>query len=185
MFAKKVLVFSLLLTILVVTIGLLANTHPAQAQGTVLAASGSSSCLRCHENRYYNYDTGNHYCLTVASTRCVDCHAGDPEALQEEAAHAGLVSYPIINGDISRCESCHSEDAQAHVDTFAALAGYSPIVHVARQVQPLITVESAVPEEVGTRFLLDTKAAIGVSVIMTVLVALFILCMMTNKACHL
>ncbi|MBI4732054.1 MAG: hypothetical protein HY781_08020 [Chloroflexi bacterium] len=184
MFTKKTLVLSLLSAILLVAASLLLNPWSVQAQAGELTASASSSCLRCHEDLYYNYDAGKHYCLTEASTRCVDCHDGDPEAVQVEAAHVGLVIYPIVNGDISRCETCHLQDAQAHVDTFAALAGYSPTVHVARQAEPSILEQTPVADERPARAALNMNTVAGIAIILTVIAMLFVLCILINKSCH-
>jgi cytochrome c553 len=181
MFKKSILSIALIAAILLVAAGLLIQTKPAQASAEKLAASDTSSCLSCHENRYFQHDTGNLYCLTEAAARCVDCHAGNPEAFEEKAAHAGLVAYPILNGDISRCENCHEQDAQAHVDTFAALAGYSQNVFVAEQVQPSVVVAQA---EETSRVTLDAKTLTGISVILTVIAGMFVFCFLTNKSCH-
>ncbi|MEW6094251.1 MAG: hypothetical protein AB1531_09830, partial [Chloroflexota bacterium] len=163
---------------------LILNAQPVQAGAGAMAAGETSSCLDCHENLYYNYDTGKHYCLTEASTRCMDCHEGDPEAIQEQAAHVGLVAYPIVNGDISRCESCHPQDAQAHVDTFAARAGYSPTVHIARQAQPSATLETTPIDEGTAATMLDKNTVLGISVILTVIAGLLVFCILTHKSCQ-
>lgn len=180
MFKKNIFTFSLIAAILVVIAGLLLHTQPASADSGTLNGH-TSSCLGCHEDLYYNYDTGKHYCLTEASTRCVDCHAGNPEALDEKTAHAGLIVHPILNGDISRCKSCHQQDAQAHADTFAALAGYSSVVSVAAQVQPVS--EAQVVEE-PKQEALDAKVVAGISIVVAVVVALFVFCILTNRSCH-
>lgn len=181
MSAKKICGVCLLFAVLLGVAGLLLAARPAQAALTVLEQE-PPACLSCHENLYYNYDTGKHYCLTEAATRCVDCHAGDPQALDEETAHAGLVVHPILNGDISRCQSCHVQDAQQHVDVFAALAGYSETVHIAGQAAPALPSE---PAEEAARPVLDAKALVGMSVLLGVVTFLLVLCFLTNKACRL
>lgn len=183
MFKKSTLSFVLITAILMITLGILMRTQPAQASAETFAENGASSCLTCHENRYYQHDTGNHYCLTDAAARCVDCHAGDPEAFEEKAAHAGLIVYPILNGDISRCESCHAEAAQAHVDTFAQLAGFSANVIVAEQVQPSGLSQTA-GAEVKNQGLLNGKVVVGLTVLLTVIAGLFTFCFLINRSCH-
>lgn len=178
MSAKKICGVCMLFVVLLGVAGLFLAARPAQAAPAVLEQE-PPACLSCHENLYYNYDTGKHYCLTEAATRCVDCHAGDPQALDEETAHAGLVVHPILNGDISRCQTCHPQDAQEHVDTFAELAGYSAVVHVADQVP-----SSALPEEEVSQPLLDMKTVTGLVVILSVVAGLLVLCFFTNKACR-
>lgn len=91
------------------------------------------ACNSCHDNLYYNYDRGKAYCVGSARTRCVDCHDGDPAALDKAAAHANLVAYPVINGDDSRCQGCHLEDSAARVVRFAEIAGFRPMHYVTNE----------------------------------------------------
>lgn len=179
MFKKYGFPTVLIAAALLVTAGILFHAQPVQASNATFADGGTSSCLTCHENRYFQYDTGNIYCLTEASARCVDCHGGDPNAPDEATAHAGMLTHPIVNGDISRCETCHGTAAQSHVDTFAALAGYSETVIVADQVQP-----SAAQAAEAAPVKLDGKMITGITVIATVLAGLFVFCFFTNKSCH-
>jgi len=172
----------LCLVVLITLAGALAwigGARAAQARAQA-ALTGASSCLSCHENLYYLHDLGNYYCLTEASARCIDCHAGDPQALQKDPAHAGLVAYPIVNGDISRCQACHQQDAQAHVETFAELAGFSPNIHVAAPVRPVVQAEAPAPQR-------PTPAArtwVGVSALLAVIASLLAFCFLTHRACR-
>jgi cytochrome c553 len=183
MFKKSTLSFVLFTAILMIMTGILLRAQSAQASVETFAESGVSSCLTCHENRYYQHDTGNHYCLTDAASRCVDCHAGNPEAFEEKAAHAGLIVYPILNGDISRCESCHAEGAQSHVDTFAKLAGFSANVIVAEQVQPSASSHAA-GTQAKNQGLLNGKVVVGLTVLLTVIAGLFTFCILINRSCQ-
>jgi cytochrome c553 len=183
MFKKSTLSLLLITAILMIMTGILLRTQPARASAETLADSGASSCLTCHENRYYQHDTGNHYCLTDAAARCVDCHAGDPKAFEEKKAHAGLIVYPILNGDISRCESCHAESAQTHVDTFAKLAGFSANVIVAEQVQPSISSQDA-GIEANKQGLRNGNVVVGLTVLLTVIAGLFTFCILINRSCQ-
>lgn len=180
MFKKSVMPIALVAAILLVTAGILFQAQSAQASTETFTVSETSSCLICHEDRYYQHDTGNHYCLTEAASRCVDCHSGNPEAFTKETSHVGLIIYPILNGDISRCENCHEQDAQAHVDAFSELAGFSKTVFVAEQIRPALIAQTALP----AGGMLDKKTAIGIAVITTVIAGLFMFCFLLNKSCH-
>ena len=88
-------------------------------------AATEPACNTCHDNLYYLYDSGKAYCTTEARSRCVDCHGGDPAALDEATAHAGMIAHPVTNGDVSSCRDCHGEEYEAYVRTFGDIAGYS------------------------------------------------------------
>jgi hypothetical protein len=60
----------------------------------------------------------------------VDCHNGDPTALDKATAHTNLVAWPVRAGDYSKCQSCHPQDTEARVKKFAAIAGFSSAVDV-------------------------------------------------------
>lgn len=164
--------------LLILAFGLGWQAAPAQAQ-VVSPGTDEPACLSCHENLYYLHDTGKHYCLTAARTRCVDCHGGDPVAFQKDAAHTGRSAHPILADDISRCQTCHPQDAAAHVETFARVAGFSPVVlRVAAPVpvtQPEVQDESALP---------DMKTLAGMGVLLTVIAGLLAFCALTHKACR-
>ncbi len=109
---------------LLLFVGLLARI---QGTATVHAQSPTQSsapaCITCHENQYYLYDAGTWYCITEARDRCVNCHAGDANALTEQEAHVGLVANPF--GDSGkRCQECHAEDAEAYIQEVAGFTGY-------------------------------------------------------------
>jgi hypothetical protein len=130
MFTKRFMIRFVLGLLGVVVIGAVAMILPAQAapiQVQSYAAVSEPACNSCHDSGYYNYDLGKAYCVGSARTRCVDCHDGDPTALDKAVAHANLVAYPVINGDDSRCQSCHPEDSAARVERFAAIAGFRSI----------------------------------------------------------
>ena len=103
--------------------------HPAQTE----IVQTEPACNSCHDNLYYLYDRGKAYCVYQARTRCVDCHNGDPTALDKATAHTNLVAWPVRAGDYSKCQSCHPQDTEARVKKFAAIAGFSS----AADVQPV------------------------------------------------
>lgn len=127
--STKRITIGLVIGLLSVTIlGLGALARPAHAV-TVPAqpeiAQIESACNNCHDNQYYLYDRGKAYCVTHARTRCVDCHDGDPTALDKATAHTNLVAWPVRAGNDSKCQSCHPQDVKARVERFAAIAGFS------------------------------------------------------------
>ena len=115
-----------LATTLLVVLSLLLGL-PAQASAASAAASSSNSCLTCHEDLYYLHDTGKAYCLAEHADRCVNCHQGDPTTLNEAASHQELIAHPQQDNG-QKCNQCHPGDARAHLDTFASLAGYKPVM---------------------------------------------------------
>jgi hypothetical protein len=86
-----------------------------------------SNCIVCHEDLYYLFDTGKHYCVTEARQRCTDCHGGDPAATDKDAAHYKRSAHPVINEDVSACQQCHPTDCDEYVQKFAQIAGISPV----------------------------------------------------------
>ena len=116
--ARSLVVF-LILTVL---IGLLAGAAPADAQAR--AVDNDESCISCHEALYQLHDTGKWYCLCEVKARCTFCHGGVVGALEEQAAHKGMIAKPVQNTE-SVCRSCHPDDVQARVSKFVARAGVS------------------------------------------------------------
>ena len=127
----------------IITIGLLTllglllfTTPPAVMAQSLSPASGINTCRDCHEDLYYQYDTGKSYCLTESPMHCVDCHAGDAQAVTQEAAHKDYIQFPVVNQDDSRCYQCHPELAKARVEKFRQVAGI-PTIIVASSYQPV------------------------------------------------
>ena len=129
MFTRRAFAFSIVAIGLLTLLGLilLATPHVVLAQSST-PASGTNTCRSCHEDLYYQYDTGKSYCLTESPMQCVDCHAGDPQAITPENAHKGYIKYPVINQDDSRCYQCHPEQAKARVEKFRQVAGIHPVI---------------------------------------------------------
>ena len=63
-------------------------------------------CLQCHASQQNGFNQSHAF----AADNCVICHAGNATATSEEAAHAGIISFP---GDLSNatetCGRCHAE----------------------------------------------------------------------------
>lgn len=128
---------SLIFLVITIALGLFLRQEPARA-ATILSSS-DSSCLGCHEDLYYLHDLGKWYCLSEASTRCVDCHGGNPDSPDKEASHEGLIEHPVLNGDVSRCMECHPRDCNEHLQKFDQIAGISPVVYVSIAYTPAQT----------------------------------------------
>ena len=118
-------IVSLATTLLVALMLLL--SLPARVSAAPTADSSSNSCLTCHEDLYYLHDMGKNYCLSEHADRCVNCHQGDATVMNEAGAHQGLIVYPQQDNG-QKCVQCHPQDAQAHLDTFASLAGYKSVI---------------------------------------------------------
>lgn len=104
-----------------VSLACAANAPAVQAQAPT-PDFDDGSCVACHENLYYLYDTGKWHCLCDATPSCVHCHGGQPGVLEEDLAHAGMIVNPLQN-DAAICQQCHCDDCQEHVDEFLAVAG--------------------------------------------------------------
>lgn len=110
MCGKKTFTFSHLATILGFALLLwsLSVAKPAYAQPPTPDVD-NGTCITCHEDLYFNHDTGNWFCLRESPMRCVDCHGGDPTATTQETAHYDRSAHPVVNEDISRCQECHTD----------------------------------------------------------------------------
>jgi len=100
---------------------------PAAAHSLLEERTEEPACNSCHDNLYYNYDLGKHFCIANARTRCVDCHGGDPTSLDKTSAHMNMEAYPVRGSDISKCLTCHPEDCDIYVDKFKTVAGFRQV----------------------------------------------------------
>jgi hypothetical protein len=111
------LVFSgaLLLTLAV----LLLAVPPAQAQ----CGASASSCKNCHEvNAEYPVNGSGEWHISHAfGDFCVFCHAGNVQALEQDAAHEGMI-YPLSDPQGS-CQSCHPADYMEQAQVYAVALG--------------------------------------------------------------
>jgi hypothetical protein len=106
---KKIFTFALFASFAVFSLLVLSiAVSPAYAQ-TPSQDVDNGTCVTCHEDLYFNHDTGNWFCLRESPMRCVDCHGGDPTATTQETAHYDRSAHPVVNGDISRCQECHTD----------------------------------------------------------------------------
>lgn len=107
---KRIFIISLFTSFagLILLLLSLSMATPAHAQSPTRDVD-NGNCITCHEDLYFNHDTGNWFCLRESPMRCVDCHGGDPTATTQETAHYDRSAHPIVNEDISRCQECHTD----------------------------------------------------------------------------
>jgi hypothetical protein len=95
-------------------------------ESTPLADYGT--CIKCHEDLYFLHDTGKWFCIRESPMGCVDCHGGDPYAINQEEAHASRKAHPILNEDASKCQECHPAECDERVAKFDRIAGISSVL---------------------------------------------------------
>jgi cytochrome c553 len=114
---------------LVVTAGMffLLPTQSVSAQ----CGSQASSCKNCHETQGQdpvNNDGTGWHSEHAFGDFCYLCHAGNNQAMDETAAHTGLVDP--LSDVVASCKSCHADDyeakAQIYADTLGVTIGTSP-----------------------------------------------------------
>jgi hypothetical protein len=116
---------------------------PAQASAAQAGDPVSNSCLSCHEDLYYLYDTGKWYCITEHRDRCVNCHDGNAATTNKEESHQGLIFHPQRNNG-EKCLECHPQDSQTRLTRFASVAGFGEVVESAPR-QPVEQVALGAP----------------------------------------
>lgn len=98
----------------------LATAQPVKAQ----CGSQASSCKNCHEvqgQKSVNSDgTGWHQSHAFGDF-CYLCHAGNQQATEKDAAHAGMV--PPLQDVKAACQSCHVKDYNDRAKIYADKLG--------------------------------------------------------------
>ena len=178
MFAKKNFAFGLFVAALgfALLLTLLAAT-PASAQ-ELTSGVDNGNCIKCHDDLYFNHDTGNWFCIRESPMPCVDCHGGDPTATTMESAHYDRSAHPIVNEDISVCRECHVEGCMDCVSEYDRVAGLKevkvvspvPVTHTSDRARSLPTQQKREP--VNWPLLLDVLA-----VLVVINLALTVFCM--------
>lgn len=116
-------------------------------------AVDNGTCIGCHEDLYFNHDTGQWFCIRESPMSCVFCHGGDPTATTQEGAHYDRSAHPVVNEDISVCRDCHPEDCFDCVSAFDRVAGIkdvrmaAPVIapHASKQIPGLPATEKQEP----------------------------------------
>lgn len=120
----KMLYLTIMASILV-GVALLIPDRIGQAHAQEEIPPEDNSCMDCHEDQYYLYDSGKWYCLSETKVRCTECHRGRPDTMIKESAHEGIIANPLVN-DAAVCQNCHPDDYRARVQIYASIAGISP-----------------------------------------------------------
>lgn len=98
----------------------LATAQPVKAQ----CGSQASSCKNCHEvqgQKSVNNDgTGWHQSHAFGDF-CYLCHAGNNQATEKDAAHAGMI--PPLQDVKAACQSCHVKDFNERAQMYAGKLG--------------------------------------------------------------
>lgn len=115
---KLIILFGVLL---IVTISLGSFVQKTRAQSK--PDQKKSTCLTCHEDLYYFFDTGKWYCLCQSEAKCTDCHLGNESTADKEKAHEGMITAPAAKS-AEICQRCHPDDYEAHIEKFGSIAGF-------------------------------------------------------------
>ena len=135
-------IFACCLSVIVLGFGLLLlpfiAAPPAYAQSNAQEVD-NGTCIRCHEDLYFNHDTGNWFCIRESPMSCVSCHGGDPTTTTKESAHYDRSAHPVVNEDISVCHDCHPEDCSDCVSEFNRVAGIKDV----KMAEPLVVTHAS------------------------------------------
>lgn len=85
--------------------------------------SSASSCKNCHEvnAKYPVNNSGDWHVSHAFGDFCAFCHAGNVQAVDESAAHEGMI-YPLSDLQGS-CQSCHPNDLMDKAQVYAVALG--------------------------------------------------------------
>jgi hypothetical protein len=86
--------------------------------------SQASSCKNCHEVQAelpVNNDGNGWHESHAFGDFCYICHAGNQQATEEEAAHAGMV--PPLSDVEASCQMCHADDLTERAQVYASILG--------------------------------------------------------------
>jgi hypothetical protein len=95
-------------------------TQPVSAQ----CGSQASSCKNCHETQAQdpvNNDGTTWHTQHAFGDFCYLCHAGNNQATDKAAAHAGMVDP--LKDVVAACKSCHAKDYEAKAQNYATTLG--------------------------------------------------------------
>ena len=107
---------------LLITTGVffLLPAQPVNAQ----CGSQASSCKNCHETQALdpvNNDGTTWHTQHAFGDFCYLCHAGNNQATDKTAAHAGMVDP--LKDVVAACKSCHAKDYEAKAQIYATTLG--------------------------------------------------------------
>jgi hypothetical protein len=148
---RKMLFLTITASILVETVLFIpGGTGQALAENEI--SPEDTSCIDCHEDQYYLYDSGKWYCLNETKVRCTECHRGRTDTMIQESAHEGLIANPLIN-DAVVCQNCHPNDYRAKVQTYSSIAGINPTPRPYATCTPSALISQSGESTGGTRLL--------------------------------
>jgi len=117
MYHRKYLFFLESSGLIMISLGLmLLLGQPVDAQ----CGSQASSCKNCHEVQGQdpvNADGTGWHVSHAFGDFCYICHAGNPQATDETAAHTGMV--PPLSDVEASCQQCHPDDLSARAQVYA------------------------------------------------------------------
>jgi hypothetical protein len=105
--------------LLTIAVAYMISVPAAEAQ----CGSQASSCKNCHEvqGQMPVNDKGEWHVSHAFGDFCEFCHAGNVQAMEPEAAHAGMVA-PLSDIQLS-CAACHPSDTQEKAEVYAVALG--------------------------------------------------------------
>jgi cytochrome c551/c552 len=90
---------------LALVFALLALPHASGFAYAGEAVASDNRCVSCHAAMLRGFNTAHAF----AVKNCAACHAGDPSATAEDAAHDGLIAFPGELATAERaCGACHA-----------------------------------------------------------------------------
>jgi hypothetical protein len=93
-----------------------ANAHDSQAQPT---------CCACHTWEDPVVEHGEWHTIHALQINCCACHTGNDHAINQAAAHAGMMPNPLDNPQLC-CQHCHPSDYQQRTAGVAVALGFTP-----------------------------------------------------------
>jgi len=105
--------------LLTIAVAFMISVPAVEAQ----CGSQASSCKNCHEvqGQMPVNDKGEWHVSHAFGDFCEFCHAGNVQAMEPEAAHAGMVA-PLSDIQLS-CAACHPSDTQEKAEVYAVVLG--------------------------------------------------------------
>ena len=125
MLAKLVSRSFVLLTASLVFVASLLLGSPIPVSAQCGTGQQLSSCVNCHQQQAAFSGNGDWHRLHAGKNTCVDCHGGNPTALDEAQAHLGIFANPLTDV-YTNCHTCHPSEFQQRAGSFAAILHTTP-----------------------------------------------------------
>ena len=87
-----------------------------------VTAQGNDSCRTCHEGQGKKpiSQPDDWHTQHIDSVRCAICHGGNPQEIEADKAHAGVLRNPLGEAE-NRCGICHPDDFVDRANQYARL----------------------------------------------------------------